>query len=252
MTKNMAKRLENKVCIITGSANGIGFATAQKFCDEGGISIICDMNDTQVQAAVNQLKSAGGQADGFVMNVTNRKNIDEVVAAVMDRHGRIDVLINNAGITKDARLVNMTEEQFDAVIDVNLKGVFNCTQAVVPHMLKAGCGSIVSASSVVGLYGNFGQTNYAASKYGVIGFTTTWARELGPKGIRVNAVCPGFIETNILTSMPEDVLKGMKDRSWLRRLGQPEELANVYAFLASDESSYINGIALEASGGISL
>lgn len=249
---NPAKRLENKICIITGAANGIGFATAQKFSDEGALAIICDMNQEQVDAAVKKIVDAGGRAEGYLLNVTDRASIDLVVAALMDRHGRIDVLINNAGITKDARLVNMTEQQFDAVIDVNLKGVFNCTQAVVPHMLKAGKGSIVSASSVVGLYGNFGQTNYAATKFGVIGMTMTWARELGPKGIRVNAVCPGFVETGILATIPEDVLKGMQERSWLRRLGQPEELANVYAFLASDESSYINGIALEASGGISL
>ncbi|QWD79999.1 3-oxoacyl-ACP reductase FabG [Polynucleobacter sp. MWH-Spelu-300-X4] len=249
---NPAKRLENKVCVITGAANGIGFATAQKFSNEGALAIICDMNQEQVDAAVKKIVDAGGRAEGYVLNVTDRASIDLVVAALMARHGRIDVLINNAGITKDARLVNMTEQQFDAVVDVNLKGVFNCTQAVVPHMLKAGKGSIVSASSVVGLYGNFGQTNYAATKFGVIGMTMTWARELGPKGIRVNAVCPGFVETGILATIPEDVLKGMQERSWLRRLGQPEELANVYAFLASDESSYINGIALEASGGMSL
>ena len=249
---NPAKRLDHKVCIITGAANGIGFATAQKFSNEGALVIICDMNQEQVDAAVQKIVDAGGRAEGYVLNVTDRASIDLVVAALMARHGRIDVLINNAGITKDARLVNMTEQQFDAVIDVNLKGVFNCTQAVVPHMLKAGKGSIVSASSVVGLYGNFGQTNYAATKFGVIGMTMTWARELGPKGIRVNAVCPGFVETGILATIPEDVLKGMQERSWLRRLGKPEELANVYAFLASDESSYINGIALEASGGISL
>ena len=249
---NLAKRLDHKVCIITGAANGIGFATAQKFSNEGALAIICDMNQEQVDAAVQKIVDAGGRAEGYVLNVTDRASIDLVVAALMARHGRIDVLINNAGITKDARLVNMTEQQFDAVIDVNLKGVFNCTQAVVPHMLKAGKGSIVSASSVVGLYGNFGQTNYAATKFGVIGMTMTWARELGPKGIRVNAVCPGFVETGILATIPEDVLKGMQERSWLRRLGKPEELANVYAFLASDESSYINGIALEASGGISL
>jgi len=249
---NPAKRLVNKICIITGAANGIGLATAQKFSDEGALAIICDMNQEQVDAAVKKIVDAGGRAEGYVLNVTDRASIDLVVAALMARHGRIDVLINNAGITKDARLVNMTEQQFDAVIDVNLKGVFNCTQAVVPHMLKAGKGSIVSASSVVGLYGNFGQTNYAATKFGVIGMTMTWARELGPKGIRVNAVCPGFVETGILATIPEDVLKGMQERSWLRRLGQPKELANVYAFLASDESSYINGIALEASGGISL
>jgi len=249
---NPAKRLENKVCVITGAANGIGFATAQKFSNEGALAMICDMNQEQVDAAVKKIMDAGGRAEGYVLNVTDRASIDLVVAALMARHGRIDVLINNAGITKDARLVNMTEQQFDAVVDVNLKGVFNCTQAVVPHMLKAGKGSIVSASSVVGLYGNFGQTNYAATKFGVIGMTMTWARELGPKGIRVNAVCPGFVETGILATIPEDVLKGMQERSWLRRLGQPEELANVYAFLASDESSYINGIALEASGVISL
>lgn len=248
----MTDRLKNKVSIITGSANGIGLATAIKFANEGAISIICDMNLDQVNAAVEKIKSAGGQAAGYVMNVTDRANIDAVVADVIAKYGRIDVLINNAGITKDARLVKMTEQQFDAVIDVNLKGVFNCTQAVVPHMIDAGKGAIVSASSVVGLYGNFGQTNYAATKFGVIGFTMTWARELGPKGIRVNAVCPGFIETHILDTIPEEVLNDLKQHSWLKRLGKPEEMANIYAFLASDEASYINGIALEASGGITL
>ena len=248
----MTDRLKNKVSIITGSANGIGLATAIKFATEGAISIICDMNLDQVNAAVEKIKSTGGQAAGYVMNVTDRANIDAVVADVIAKYGRIDVLINNAGITKDARLVKMTEQQFDAVIDVNLKGVFNCTQAVAPHMIDAGKGAIVSASSVVGLYGNFGQTNYAATKFGVIGFTMTWARELGPKGIRVNAVCPGFIETHILDTIPEEVLNDLKQHSWLKRLGKPEEMANIYAFLASDEASYINGIALEASGGITL
>ncbi len=248
----MTDRLKDKVSIITGSANGIGLATAIKFANEGAVSIICDMNLDQVNAAVEQIKSAGGQAAGYVMNVTDRVNIDAVVADVIAKYGRIDVLINNAGITKDARLVKMTEQQFDAVIDVNLKGVFNCTQAVVPHMIDAGKGAIVSASSVVGLYGNFGQTNYAATKFGVIGFTMTWARELGPKGIRVNAVCPGFIETHILDTIPEEVLDDLKQHSWLKRLGKPEEMANIYAFLSSDEASYINGIALEASGGITL
>jgi 3-oxoacyl-[acyl-carrier protein] reductase len=250
-----ALRLNQKVAIITGAANGIGFATAEKFINEGAVAIICDINADQVKQAVTKLQATISNKDqvaGYVMNVTDRAGIDEVVKSVIEKYGHIDVLINNAGITKDARLINMTEEQFDAVIDVNLKGVFNCTQAVVPHMLRAGKGSIVSASSVVGLYGNFGQTNYAATKFGVVGLTMTWARELGPKGIRVNAVCPGFVETGILASMPEDVLQGMKDRSWLRRLGKPEEMANVYAFLASDESSFINGVALEASGGISL
>jgi 3-oxoacyl-[acyl-carrier protein] reductase len=186
------------------------------------------------------------------MNVTDRSSIQSVVDQVMQKHGRIDILINNAGITQDARLIKMTEAQFDTVIDVNLKGVFNCTQLIVPHMLEAGSGAVVNASSVVGLYGNFGQTNYSATKFGVIGFTKTWARELGPKGIRVNAVCPGFIATEMVKAMPENILQDIEKRSWLGRLGSPAEMANVYLFLASDEASYINGVALEASGGISL
>ena len=245
-------RLENKVCVITGASTGIGRATMERFAAEGATVVGAARTQSTLDEALESSLALGGSGMVFATDLSKEAGCKALIDAAVDKYGRIDVLINNAGITKDARLVNMTEEQFDAVIDVNLKGVFNCTQAVVPHMLNAGRGSIVSASSVVGLYGNFGQTNYAATKYGVIGFTTTWARELGPKGIRVNAVCPGFVETNILASMPEDVLKGMKDRSWLRRLGKPEELANVYAFLASDESSYINGIALEASGGISL
>lgn len=248
----MTKRLQDKVSIITGSGNGIGFATAKKFIAEGAKVIVCDINQVVVDEAIKKLKVPGAVIEGYVMNVTDRDHVTSVVEAVVNKYQRIDVLINNAGITKDARLVNMTEQQFDAVIDVNLKGVFNCTQAVVPQMLKQGSGAIVSASSVVGLYGNFGQTNYAATKFGVIGMTMTWARELGPKGIRVNAVCPGFVETSILSTIPEDVLNGMRNHSWLKRLGQPEEIANIYAFLSSDEASYINGIALEASGGISL
>ncbi len=245
-------RLANKVAIITGAANGIGLATAHKFSTEGATVAVCDLNLDQINQAVHEIKAAGGKAQGFQLNVTDRVQVNAVMAEVAQIYGRIDILINNAGITKDARLVKMTEEQFDDVIDVNLKGVFHCTQAVVPYMLNQGKGAIVSASSVVGLYGNFGQTNYAASKFGVIGFTKSWARELGAKGIRVNAVCPGFINTHILSTIPENVLQTMRERSWMHRLGTPEEMANVYAFLASDEASYINGTALEASGGISL
>lgn len=245
-------RLKDRVSLITGAANGIGLATAHRFAEEGAIVAVTDMNQAAVESAVAAIQSAGGQAVGYVMNVMDRASVDGAVKALTDQYGRIDVLINNAGITKDARLIKMTEEQFDAVIGVNLKGVFNCTQAVVPHMLEKGAGAIVNASSVVGLYGNFGQTNYAATKFGVIGLTKTWARELGPKGIRVNAVCPGFIETSLLSSIPEDVLNKLREHSWQRRLGRPEEMANVYLFLASDEASYVNGIALEASGGISL
>ena len=244
----MSKRLQDKVAIITGSAKGIGFATAQRFAQEGAKVIVADINLDAVKAAAAQI--AGAQA--YVINVTDRASIQAAVDQIMQQHGRIDILVNNAGITQDARLVKMTEAQFDSVIDVNLKGVFNCTQLVVPHMLEAGSGAIVNASSVVGLYGNFGQTNYSASKFGVIGFTKTWARELGPKGIRVNAVCPGFIATEMVKAMPENILQDIERRSWLGRLGTPEEIANVYLFLASDEASYVNGVALEASGGISL
>ena len=186
------------------------------------------------------------------MDVTKRATVDEVVAKVKAEFGRIDVLVNNAGITQDARLVKMTPEQFDRVIDVNLRGVFHCAQAVADTMMAQGQGVILNASSVVGIYGNFGQTNYAATKFGVIGFTKTWSRELGPKGVRVNAVAPGFIATPILATIPDNVLKEMETRVPLKRLGQPEEIANVYAFLASDEASYINGAVIEVSGGMTV
>ena len=244
----MTMRLKDKVAIITGAAKGIGFATAKRFAQEGAKVMIADVSPEAVEAAVTLIPGS----EAYVMNVTDRASIEAAVDQIMQRHGRIDILINNAGITQDARLVKMTEAQFDTVIDVNLKGVFNCTQLVVPHMLEAGKGAVVNASSVVGIYGNFGQTNYSATKFGVIGFTKTWARELGAKGIRVNAVCPGFIGTEMVKAMPENILKDIEKRSWLGRLGTPEEIANVYLFLASDEASYVNGVALEASGGISL
>lgn len=246
------KRLENKVCLITGAAQGIGLATALKFAAEGATVVVCDVRQTAVDAAVDQCKALGVNSTGFVMDVTQRPMVDAVVAQVLQQHGRIDVLVNNAGITQDARLQKMTLEQFDRVIDVNLRGVFHCAQAVADAMTAQGSGVILNASSVVGIYGNFGQTNYAASKFGVIGFTKTWSRELGPKGIRVNAVAPGFVATPILGSIPEKVISEMEQRVPLRRLGRPEEIANVYAFLASDEASYINGAVIEVSGGISL
>ncbi|GAB4217895.1 MAG: beta-ketoacyl-ACP reductase [Rhodoferax sp.] len=248
----MSARLSNKVSIITGSAQGIGLATALKFAAEGAIVIVCDMRQDGVDAAVAQCRAAGATAEGFVMDVTNRAQVDEVVAKVKAQFGRIDVLVNNAGITQDARLQKMTAEQFDKVINVNLRGVFNCSQAVADGMVAQGSGVILNASSVVGLYGNFGQTNYAATKFGVIGFTKTWSRELGPKGVRTNAVAPGFITTPMVAAMPSEVLAKMGEKVALRRLGKPEEIANVYAFLASDEASYINGEVIEVSGGISL
>jgi 3-oxoacyl-[acyl-carrier protein] reductase len=248
----MTARLSNKVSIITGSAQGIGLATALKFAQEGAIVIVCDLKQAAVDEAVAQCRALGATAAGFVMDVTKRKQIDEVVALVKAQFGRIDVLVNNAGITQDARLQKMTLEQFDRVIDVNLRGVFQCTQTVADSMVAQGSGVILNASSVVGIYGNFGQTNYAASKFGVIGFTKTWSRELGPKGVRVNAVAPGFINTAMVAAMPEKILQDLQAKVPLKRLGRPEEIANVYAFLASDEASYINGAVIEVSGGMSV
>ena len=246
------KRLEGKVCLITGAGQGIGEATALKFAREGAVVVVCDLKQAQVEAVAEACRAAGARADGHVMDVTDRAQVDAVVAEVIATHGRLDVLVNNAGITQDARLQKMTIEQFDRVIDVNLRGVFHCAQAVAGHMTQQGSGVILNASSVVGLYGNFGQTNYAASKFGVIGFTKTWARELSPKGVRVNAVCPGFITTPMLATVPDKVLEDLAAKVPLKRLGQAEEIANTYAFLASDEASYINGAVIEVDGGLTL
>ncbi|HMW21981.1 MAG TPA: 3-oxoacyl-ACP reductase FabG [Burkholderiaceae bacterium] len=245
-------RLKDKVSIITGAAQGIGLATAEKFAREGAIVVVCDLRQAGVDAAVARCRELGAQAVGYAVNVTDRDSVDAMVAAVKEQFGRIDVLVNNAGITKDARLQKMTIEQFDAVIDVNLRAVFHCAQAVADTMVAQGSGAIINASSVVGIYGNFGQTNYAATKFGVIGFTKTWSRELGPKGVRVNAVAPGFIDTPILKTMPEKVVEHMRNDVPMKRLGQPEEIANVYAFLASDEASYINGTVIEVAGGLTV
>lgn len=250
--------LKDKVCIITGGAAGIGKATAEKFAAEGAKVVICDVNEEAGNALVKEL---GNDASFWKVNVVDRQEVQDWIDEVAKRYGRIDVLINNAGITRDGQFIKfkegevvgqMSEEAFDAVIAVNLKGVFNCTQAVVPYMIKQGGGSIVSASSVVGLYGNFGQTNYAATKFAVIGMTKTWARELGKYQIRVNAVAPGFILTEMVQKMPEKVLEGMAAGTPLKRLGKPEEIANVYVWLASDESSYIHGTVISVDGGIVL
>jgi 3-oxoacyl-[acyl-carrier protein] reductase len=245
-------RLKDKVAIITGATGGIGMATAHKFAREGARVVIGDLDAGRVEAARAELAGTGAQAIGVRLDVTDADSIAAMVAAVRSQWGRIDCLVNNAGITLDARLVKMTAEQFDRVVNVNLKGVFLCTQAVAGPMIEQGSGVILNASSVVGLYGNFGQTNYAATKAGLIGITKTWARELGPKGVRVAVVCPGFVATPILDTIPPAVMEKMVEKVPLGRLGKPEEIANVYAFLASDEASYINGAVIEVSGGIAL
>lgn len=248
-------RLSQKIAIVTGAAQGIGLATAAKFAREGATVVVADVKPEAVEAAVGIVSAQlapGAACIGQVVDVTRRDQVDAMVRTVVQRFGRVDSLVNNAGITRDARLQKMTIEQFDQVIDVNLRGVFHCAQAVADQMVAQGGGTILNASSVVGIYGNFGQTNYAAAKFGVIGFTKTWSRELGPKGVRVNAVAPGFIETPILATIPEKVIAQMKEHVPLRRLGHPDEIANVYAFLASDEASYVNGAVIEVSGGMTV
>jgi 3-oxoacyl-[acyl-carrier protein] reductase len=245
-------RLQDKVCIITGGAAGIGKATARRYAREGARVVIGDLAEEAVRQTVTEMSAEGLQIEGYGLDVTRRESIDAWMAAVLKRHGRVDVLVNNAGITRDARLQRLDESDFDEVILVNLKGVFQCAQAVSGTMVEQGAGVILNASSVTGLYGNFGQTNYSASKSGVIGMTKTWARELGPKGVRVNVVCPGFIATEMLGTVPEKVLAEFRSQCWMRRTGRPEEVASVYAFLASDDASYINGAVLEVSGGISV
>jgi len=245
-------RLVDKVSIITGAGSGIGQATAVKFAHEGAKVAVCDINEAAAHKVAREINDGGGEAIHFHVDVTDKDSIARMVEGVMARWGRIDTLVNNAGIVQDAQLKKMTEDQFDRVIDVNLKGVYNCTKAVVDIMLHQHSGCILNASSIVGLHGNFGQTNYAATKFGVIGMMKTWARELGKKGIRANAICPGFIETPILKTMPQKVIQMMEDKVPMGRLGRPEEIANTYAWLASDEASYINGAVIEVSGGVTI
>lgn len=245
-------RLKDKVAIITGAGRGIGQATAVKFAREGAKVVVCDLTPEWIDQTVALCKESGAEAIGCIADVRDMKSLEAMVKTTLDKWGRVDCLVNNAGIVMDAQLKNMTEDQFDKVIDINLKGVFNCTKAVVQTMLSQESGVILNASSIVGLYGNFGQTNYAASKFAVIGMMKTWARELGRKGIRANAICPGFIATDILKSMPDRVLRALEEKVPMGRLGTPEEIANTFAFLASDEASYINGAVIEVSGGLTI
>jgi len=245
-------RLRDKVSIITGAGSGIGQATAYKFANEGAKVAVCDINAEAAERVAKEINESRGEALAFRVDVTDSQSIALMVEGVMARWGRIDTLVNNAGIVQDAQLRKMTEDQFDQVIDVNLKGVYNCTRAVVDIMIKQHSGCILNASSIAGIYGNFGQTNYVATKFAVIGMMKTWARELANKGIRSNAICPGFIETPILRTLPDKVRAMMEEKVPMGRLGRPEEIANTYAWLASDEASYVNGAVIEVSGGVTI
>jgi len=247
-------RMKDKVVLVTGGAAGIGKATAERFAEEGSKVIICDLAE---EAGKKVAEAINGEF--YKVNVTDRAAVQAWVDEIVAKHERIDVIVNNAGIVRDGQLVKvkdgelvgqMSEVDFDLVISINLKGVFNCAQAVAPQMIKQGGGVILNATSVVGLDGNFGQTNYVATKSGVIGMTKVWARELGRRGIRVNAVAPGFTATEILNAMPEKIIDGMKARTPLGRMGEPRDIANAYLFLASDDASFITGETLRVDGGI--
>lgn len=242
-------RLEEKIALITGAASGIGLETARKFMKEGAIIAACDYNEDSLKKAQSEL---GDNYKIYKMDVSKHDEVKLVVDRIVKELGRIDILINNAGITKDNFLVRMSEADFDAVISINLKGVYNVTQAVVPHMMNQRNGVILNASSVVGIYGNIGQTNYAASKAGLIGMTKTWSKELARYNIRVNAVAPGYISTPMTENLSEKVKDLVKEKTALGRMGEASDVANAYLFLSSDEAGYITGQVLGIDGGLAL
>lgn len=246
------KRLEGKIAVITGASGGIGRAAAEKFIAEGATVVIWDVNEEKGRQTAEALVASGGKASFLKVNTADYEAVAEATRQTVALFGRIDILVNNAGITRDATLKKMTPEQWQQVIDVNLTGVFNCTKHVAEVMTAQEYGRIINTSSVVGLYGNFGQTNYVATKAGVIGMTKVWARELGRKGITVNAVAPGFIATEMVLTVPEKILNAMKEKTPAGRLGTPEDVANAYLFLASDEASYISGAVISVDGGMTV
>ena len=257
----MGIHLNGRVADVTGGSSGIGRQTALTFAEAGAAVAIWDVVEQAGQDLAAEMTQNGAQAAFFKVNVASQADVEAAVSATIDRFGKIDILINNAGITRDSQLIKvkegevvgkMSEADFDRVIAVNLKGVFNCTQAVAPYMLRQGFGRIVSAASVVALYGNFGQTNYVATKAGVIGMTKVWAREMGKRGVTVNAVAPGFIATEMTRAMPEKVLANMVERTPVARMGEPKDIAYAYLYLASEAASFVNGTVLTVDGGLVL
>lgn len=252
--------LKDKVIVVTGGANGIGRATALRFAQEGCRVSVWDVRDDGFASLNDEVTAFGGQVEFVKTDVSSGESVQAALNEVLARWNRVDVLVNNAGILRDAQLVKvkdgevqqtMSDQLFDSVIAVNLRGPFVCTRAVAAVMIKQGDGGVIlNASSVVGLYGNFGQTNYVASKAGLIGMTKTWARELGRYKIRVNAVAPGFIATEMVRQMPEKILQTMAEHTPLRRLGEPADIANAYVWLASDAASFVSGAVLSVDGGV--
>jgi len=244
--------MKDKVVVVTGGAAGLGAAAVRRFAEVGTVVECWDLQDEAAAKLVEGLVADGCRVQYRRVNVADSAQVDQAMAAVAEDHGRLDVLINNAGITRDGTLLKMEDDQFDQVIDVNLKGVFNCGRAAARIMVARGSGAIVNTSSVVALYGNFGQSNYVATKAGVIGMTKVWARELGRKGVRVNAVAPGFIATEMVQAMPEKIRTMMAEKAPMMRLGEPGEIADAYLFLASNQASFINGTVLSVDGGLTL
>ncbi|WP_444685213.1 3-oxoacyl-ACP reductase FabG [Alkalicoccus luteus] len=243
-------RLKDKAAVITGAGRGIGAATAVRFAEEGASVVVADRNEDDVKQTVEAIEQAGGRASACTVNVTDRDSVKAMLEQCKQEFGSVDIVVSNAGITADAQLLKMEEDQWDRVIDVNLKGVFNTGQAAAAIMKEQGSGVILNASSVVGSYGNFGQTNYAAAKWGVNGMTKTWAKELGRFNVRVNAVAPGFVKTPMTEKMPDKVLAFMEEKSVMNRLAESRDIANAYLFLASDEASFITGEILAVDGGV--
>jgi 3-oxoacyl-[acyl-carrier protein] reductase len=245
-------RLHDRVAIVTGAARGIGFAIAKAFRDEGAKVALWDVADAALADARARLESPPDRVLTEQVDVTDPARVAAALDRVEAALGPVDVLVNNAGITRDAMLHKMTDADWSAVIDVNLKGVFVCGREAAKRMRDRSRGVILNTASVVGLYGNVGQTNYAASKAGVIAMTTTWAKELARKGVRVNAVAPGYIATEMTKQVPESVLSGISAKTPLGRLGRPEEIAAAFVYLASDDASFVTGHTLSVDGGLTL
>lgn len=246
-------RLQGKTAVITGGAGGIGWAAVRLFLAHGAQVVAADFNGEAGRNLIETLEESKQPQVRFIeTDVSDESSVQALIESVIAEYGCIDILINNAGITRDAMLSKMTTKQWKQVIDVNLSGVYYCTKHAAPHMTARGQGKIINTSSIVGLQGNLGQTNYAAAKAGVIGMTKTWARELGYKGVCVNAVAPGFIATEMVAKMPEKVVSAMSEKVPLRRLGLPEDVAEAYLYLASDAANYVNGTVLEVNGGLNI
>ena len=244
-------RLKDKVAVITGGSRGMGKAIALRFLEEGAVVIITATKEDKLRDTAEEL-SKMGSIEGVVMNVSKFDDVQRIMGGIIEKFGHVDILVNNAGITADSQLANMTEAQFDSVIEVNLKGVFNCSRAVVGHMIEREYGRIINITSVTAHNGNFGQTNYTAAKAGVMAMTQTWAKELGKKGITVNAVAPGYTLTEMVEAVPEKVLEKIKEKTPVKRLGKPEEIAAACAYLSSDEAGFVTGTVLKIDGGLIL